>query len=192
MPNRLVVCGIALLLTVSTAGCGSKEAAPKPDPKPSATAKPTAPPGLDKTAPARPAKQADAPESALEYGRYFARLVQYAIEVRSSRVLYAEAFNQSGCTNCSTVARLISELKRTGYWQRSEPVELGTFRAVAMQGGYRVSGSFIYPEVEDVTVENEVVKTVPAEPYRYYVDMKFDDKTSTWRVLDFIYGKKKG
>ena len=191
MLNRLGICGLALLAAVTLAGCGS-EAEPKADPKPSATAKPTEPPGLDKAGPKRPEKQSDSPESALEFGKYFAKLVQYAIEVRNSRVLYAEAFNQPGCTNCTTVAKLISELKRTGYWQRSDPIELGAFRAVALKGGYRVNGSFVYPEVEDVRVDNEVVETVPAEPYRYWVDLRFDETKKTWQVLDYIYGKKKG
>jgi hypothetical protein len=60
-----------------------------------------------------------------------------------------------------------------------------------MDGGYRVKGSFVYPEVDDVRANGKVAETVPASPYRYSVDLAWDDKIQTWQVLDFIYGKRK-
>jgi hypothetical protein len=127
----------------------------------------------------------------MEFGRYFAQLVQYGIETRNSRVVDAEANDAAGCTNCRTVAKLVSELKRTGYWQRSDdPIELGPSRVVAMKGGFRVLGTFTYPKVENVRLDGEVVTTVPAEPYRYWVDLSWDDKDSSWKVRDFIYAKQ--
>lgn len=189
MSRRLALCALALSVALTLAGCGGEES-PKSDPAPSAEASPTAPPGLDATEPTRPAKQADTSESAVEYAGWFARLVQYGVETRSSRVINAEAFDQAGCTNCVTIATLISELKRTGYWQLSDPLELGKLRAVAMDGGIRVSGSFRYPEVRNVKADGTVGRTGPAAPYRYYVDLKWDEQQKTWQVLDFIYQRK--
>ncbi len=189
MPNRLALCGIALVAAVTFAGCGGEES-PKSDPAPSAEPSPTVPPGLDATEPTRPATQADTSESAVEYAGWFAQLVQYAVETRDSRVISSEAFDQAGCTNCATIAALISDLKSTGYWQLSEPIELRKLRAVRMDGGIRVSGSFLYPEVENVKADGTVGRTGPAAPYRYYADLKWDDGQKTWQVLDFVYQRK--
>ncbi len=139
MPNRLALCGLAVVVAVTLAGCGGEDS-PKSDPTPSAKPSPTGPPGLDATEPPRPTKQAETPESALEYGRYFAQLVQYGVETRNSRVIDAEAFDQAGCTNCRTIAALISDLKRTGYWQLSDPIKLGKLRAIPMRGRHPGQG----------------------------------------------------
>jgi hypothetical protein len=189
MPNRLALCGLAVVVAVSLAGCGGEDS-PKSDPTPSAKPSPTGPPGLDATEPPRPTKQSESPESALEYGRYFAQLVQYGVETRNSRVIDAEAFDQAGCTNCRTIAALISDLKRTGYWQLSDPIKLGRLRAVPMEGGIRVKGSFVYPEVKNVKANGDVGRTGPAATYRYYVDLQWDEAKNTWQVLDFVYQRK--
>ena len=186
MPNRLALCGIALVAAVTFAGCGGQES-PKSDPAPSAEPSPTVPPGLDATEPTRPAQQAETSDSAVEYGTFFAQLVQYGIETRNSRVINAEAFDQAGCSNCATVATLIEELKRTGFWQLSDPIELGGFTVGPYQGGFRVRGSFVYPEAQNVKVDGEVGRTTPAQEYRYVVGLKWAGGRRTWQVTDFIY-----
>ena len=98
MPNRLALCGLAVVVAVTLAGCGGEDS-PKSGGEPSAKPSPTGPPGLDATEPPRPTQQVETPESALEYGHYFAQLVQYGVETRNSRVIDAEAFDQAGCTN---------------------------------------------------------------------------------------------
>jgi len=188
--GRVLAVTLALILTTAAlAGCGSEDK-PKADPKASAEPTPKVPASVDATEPPRPTKQAETPQSALEYGRYFARLVQYGVETRNSRVINAEAFDQAGCTNCATIAKLISELKRTGYWQVSDPIKLGKLRAVPMQGGIRVQGGFVYPKVQNVKLNGKVGRSGPAAPYRYYVDLQWDDKQQTWQVLDFVYQRK--
>ena len=189
MPNRLFLCGLALVTGMTVAGCGG-EASPKSDPAPSAEPSPTVPSGLDATEPARPAKQAETSASAQEYAGYFAQLVQYGVETRNSRVINAEAFDQRGCTNCATIAALISDLKRTGYWQLSDPISLGPLRAVPMQGGIRVKGSFVYPEVKNVRASGKVGRTGAEATYSYYVDLRWDGEQKTWQVLDFVYQRK--
>jgi hypothetical protein len=200
MPHRLACCAVVLVVSLMVAGCGSgqsskSETAPVATPSPSASApssaRPTSPPGLDATAPPRPTQQADTIASALDYGRYFAQVVQYAIEIRDSSVITGETDDLSGCTNCVAVASLVSQLKRTRYWQLSDPIVLGRFRAVPMQGGVRVRGTFVYPEVKSVRITGKVARTDPPDHYRYYVDLKWAEARKTWRVLDFIYGKKR-
>lgn len=186
MPTRLALCALALTAAVTLAGCGGDES-PKSDPAPSAEPSPTAPPGLDATEPTRPATQSETSDSALEYGRFFAQLVQYGIETRNSRVVNAEAFDQAGCSSCVTVATLIDDLKRTGFWQLSDPVELGKMTVDPYQGGFRVKGSFVYPEAKNVKVSGEVGRTTPAQDYSYAVGLRWDGKKETWQVTDFVY-----
>lgn len=186
MRKRLALCALALLVAVTLTGCGGEEP-PKSDPAPSAEPSPTVPPGLDATQPTRPADQAETSDSAREYGTYFAQLVQYGIETRNSRVINAEVFDQASCSSCVTVATLIDELKRTGFWQLSDPIELGRFTVGPFQGGFRVRGSFIYPEAQNVKVSGEVGRTTPAQDYRYIAGLTWEDKKETWQVTDFIY-----
>lgn len=179
---------MVLVAAVTLAGCG--EESPKSAPKPTATPSPTAPAGVDAVEPTKPQKLAKTPESAMEYGRYFALLVQYAIETRDSRVVSAEAFDQTGCSNCVALAKQVDGLKSDGIWQLSDPLELGKFRAVPLKGGVRVTGSFVYPAVSNVEASGKVRRTGTPAPYSYWVDLWWVEKQSTWRVLDFIYKRK--
>jgi hypothetical protein len=177
----------ALLLT----GCGSGDE-PKAGPRPTSSPSPTAPPGLDAAPPDRPADQAATAKSSLAYAHWFARLVQYAIEVRDSRPVNAEAFDQASCTTCRKLATFISELRQRGYWQRSDQPEIGKLTSTSGPKGTRVRGGFVYPRLEDVKVDGTVAKTLPATPYRLSVDLTWDDSASRWRVLDYTFERKSG
>ena len=125
--------------------------------------------------------------SAVEYGRWFAQLVQYALEARDSQVVQREAAVPSACTGCRSLATFVRRLKSTGYWQASEDLDLGPFRAAATNDGFRVSGSFTYPRIRDLTADGTVKRTIPAQPFGYHVDLSWDQGGSTWRVRDYYF-----
>jgi hypothetical protein len=187
MPLALAGCLVALL---ALSGCGEEDTSVA-SPSPSAASSPTAPPGLDATEPRRPADQARTPAGAVAYARWFAQLVQYAIETRDAHPVNSEAFDQAGCTTCRQLATFTGELRRSGYWQLSDDLELGRFTATRMKGGIRVSGDFVYPEVRDVRLDGTVQKTLPRSPYDYYVDLSWDDSGHAWQVLDYSFERQR-
>ena len=127
----------------------------------------------------------------MAYGAWFAQLVQFALEARDSRVVNQEAFDQAACTGCRSLATFVGQLEESGYWQVSDGLEMGTLKAKARQGDYRVSGSFTYPRIRDLTVDGKVARTIPAQPYGYYVDLTWDKGTKTWRVRDYYFQSQK-
>ncbi len=187
MPMRLALSGVVAVALVLT-GCGS-DGDPKAD-GPTSSPSPTAPPGLDANPPEKPAGQADTPASAVEYAGWFAHLVQYAIETRDARPVNDEAFDQASCTTCRELATFIADLESGGYWQLSDDLDLGKLRSRPTGDGIRVSGAFVYPELQDVKVDGTVEKTIPAAPYRYSVDLTWDDSDASWRVVDYTFERK--
>ena len=85
------------------------------------------PPGLDTTPPRKP-EAAETKESAVEYGRYFALLVQHAVRIRNVRPLMAEARDQAKCTSCRGVSEFIEkELRAKKLWDLTPDLRLGKF-----------------------------------------------------------------
>ncbi len=189
MSMRLAVSGMAAAVLV-LAGCGGQE--PKVDPGPTSSPSPSVPPGLDATLPEEPDGQAETPASAIEYAGWFAQLVHYAIEARDARPVAGEAFDQAGCTTCRKLATFVADLKSGGYWQLSDDLELGRLTSSRKAKGTRVAGSFVYPKLRDVEVDGSVAKTIPATTYRYSVDLTWDDSSSSWRVLDYVFEPEQG
>src|SRR4051794_18714027 len=152
LPTMLVA---ALLLT----GCGSKDESGSAD-QPTAGTSPSTPPGVDTTPPTRPTDLANTSQSAVQYGTWFAQLIQFALEARDSRVINQEAFDQGACTGCRAVATFIGQLEDSGYWQVSDGLQVGPLEAKTRQGDYRVSGSFTYPQIRDLSTDGKVARTI--------------------------------
>lgn len=184
VPMMLVV---ALVLT----GCGSSKDESESADKPTAAASQSAPPGVDTTPPARPTGLADTSQSAVQYASWFAQLIQFALEARDSRVVNQEAFDQAACSGCRSLSTFVGQLEDSGYWQVSDALEMGALKAKPRQGDFRVSGSFTYPRVRDLTADGKVARTIPAKPYGYYVDLTWDGAGKTWRVRDYQFQSEK-
>ena len=184
--RRRLGLSVLLVAVLVVTGCGS-DGEPKADPKPTASPSPTAPPGVDTEPPERPATMTNSSASAQEYARWFAQVVQYALESRDSRVVNAEAFDQGACSGCRSLATFIAELEQSGFWQVSDGLDIGPLKASERQDGVRVQGSFTYPRIEDLTVDGAVSKTIPAKPYGYYVDLSWDEEDESWQVRDFYF-----
>ena len=73
--------------------------------------------------------------SAVDYGPWFAQLVQFALEARDSRVVKREAAVPGACTGCRSLGTFVGRLRSTGYWQVSDDLDLGAFRAAATNEG---------------------------------------------------------
>ena len=184
------VLAVALALTLTTgalAGCGSEDK-PKADPSP--TSKPSAPPGLDTTPPSKP-EAAETKESAIEYGRYFALLVQHAVRIRNVRPLMAEARDQAKCTSCRGVSEFIEkELRAKKLWDLTPDLRLGKFNARPTKDGFKVVGAFEYPTGKLVTVDGTKKDTATGGPYVFAADVVWDPDGSRWRVLDYTFQDK--
>jgi len=184
------VLAVALALTLTTAamaGCGSEDK-PKADPSPSS--KPSVPPGLDTTPPRKP-EAAETKESAVEYGRYFALLVQHAVRIRSVRPLMAEARDQAKCTSCRGVSEFIEkELRAKKLWDLTPDLRLGRFSARRTTDGFKVLGAFTYPTGRLVTVDGTNKDTATGGPYVFAADVVWDPDRSRWRVLDYTFQDK--
>ena len=181
---------VALALTLTTgalAGCGSDDK-PKADPSP--TSKPSVPPGLDTTPPSKP-EAAETKESAVEYGRYFALLVQHAVRIRNVRPLMAEARDQAKCTSCRGVSEFIEkELRAKKLWDLTPDLRLGKFTARPTKDGFKVTGAFVYPTGRLVTVDGTKKDTATGGPYVFAADVVWDPDGSRWRVLDYTFQDK--
>ena len=188
--TRLAVSGLALLTALALQGCGSEESNAKADP--TAKPSPTAPPGFVATAPTKPAEQADSAESAVEFGNYFVRLVQYAVRTRSIRPVVGEVFDQARCSTCRQLGTYIDELVSGGYWEIGEDLRVGVLVAKPKKGDVRVRGPFTYPASTYVTVEGKRKSSVPAEKYRFSADLSWDEAGERWQVLDYDFLRQGG
>jgi hypothetical protein len=174
------------------AGCGSgdepKGDKPKADPSP--TSKPSVPHGLD-TAPPRKPEAAETEESAVEYGRYFAMLVQHAVRVRSVRVLTAEALDPAKCSSCRGVNEYIEkQLLADRVWAIEPDIRLGKFTARRTASGFKVLGAFAYPPGKFVTINGKKKDVATGGPYVFAADVVWDADGSQWRVLDYTFDHK--
>jgi hypothetical protein len=185
MLNRLGVCGLVLLVAMGVGGCGS-DAKPKADPKPSAS--PTAPPGLVAPEPKKP-KMANTEGSAVEYGYYLARLVEYSLRIRSARPVQAEAFDLGACSVCRKLDTAVQDMKKKGQWQITPDLRLGKFKATGRQDGYTVGGKFVFPSGHFVKLDGTQVDTADGGKYLLEADLRWDATRSRWRVLDFTFDR---
>jgi hypothetical protein len=181
------VLAVALALTLTTAalaGCGSEDE-PKADPSP--TSKPSVPPGLDTTPPSKP-QAAETKESAVEYGRYFAMLVQHAVRIRNVRPLMAEARDQAKCTSCRGVSEYIEkELRDDKVWAIEPDLRLGRFTARRTADGFKVLGKFDYPPGKFVTINGKKKDVASGGPYVFVADIVWDPDAARWQVLDYTF-----
>ena len=189
---------VAVLLPVAGCGGDPKEAQSPPNPSvaassagpeasPGASPKPTAPPGVDSAPPQKPLAQSKTSPSAVDYGRWFAQLVQYTLESRDASVVTREAADRAACSGCRSLATFTARLKRTGYWQVSDDLDIHALKAVDRNGAVRVQGTFTYPEIKDTKLDGSVDRTIRAKPYDYYVDLAWDAGATSWRVRDFYF-----
>ncbi len=187
-PQRCLCLILAAILALTgLAGCGSDD---KPKAAPPASPSPSQPPGLDTTEPERP-PEANTKQSAVEYGQYFAQLVQYSVRIRSARPVQAEAFDQAKCTVCRKLDEFIQQLKKDEVWVLGPDLELGPFRTVSRPDGFTVSGPFAYPDGEFVTIEGKKDGDAIGGPYRFSADLLWDEDGSRWRVIDYTFAPKK-
>ena len=184
-PRRLAVCGLALLTAVTVTGCGAEA---KPKAAPSASAKPTAPPGLKAPKPERP-EEANTPESAVEYGYFLARLVEYSLRTRSARSVQAEAFDLAACSVCRKLDAAVQQMKKDGEWQITPDLRLGTFRATAGRDGYTVAGRFLFPDGYYVELDGSRVDTADYGKYVFGADLRWDADRTRWQVRDFTFDR---
>ena len=186
--GRLCTVLLALILATSVVtGCGSEDE-PKADPSP--TSKPSVPPGLDTTPPHKP-EAAQTKESAVEYGRYFALLVQHAVRIRDVRPLMAEARDQAKCTSCRGVSEYIEkELRGDKVWAIEPDIRLGKFTARRTADGFKVLGAFNYPPGKFVTIDGKRKDVSSGGPYVFAADVVWDPDGSRWRVLDYTFQDK--
>jgi hypothetical protein len=186
------VLAVALALTLTTAalaGCGSEDK-PKADPSP--TSKPSVPPGLDTTPPRKP-EAAETEESAVEYGRYFALLVQHAIRIRSVRPVMAEAHDQAKCTTCRKLSEFIEqEMRDDKQWEITPDLRLGKFSARRTGGGFKVNGDFEYPSGRLVAIDGSKQDVASGGAYVFAADLVWDADGSRWQVLDYTFDRPKG
>jgi len=189
--GRLLAVLIAMTMTTSAlAGCGSED---KPKATPSPTSKPSVPPGLDTTPPPKPAKQAETKESAVEYGRYFALLVQHAVRVRSARPLMAEALDQAKCTSCRQISEYVEDRRDEKLWQIGPDLRLGKFSARRTSYGFEVNGTFEYPPGKYVKIDGKKDGTLDGGSYAFQAFLVWDAERSRWRVGDYTFKiKSKG
>jgi hypothetical protein len=191
VPGRVLALTLTLIFTTATsAGCGSQEK-PKAEPSPtSRPSQPSGPPGLDTTPPRKPGA-AETQESAAEYGRYFAMLVQHAVRIRNVRPLLAEAHDQAKCTSCRKVGEFIEkELRAKKLYDLTPDLRLGTFSARRTEGGFKVMGTFEYPTGRLVTVDGTKKDTATGGPYVFAADVVWDPEGTRWRVLDYAFQEK--
>ena len=187
MPNRLALCGLALVVAVPLAGCGSDDK-PKADPSP--TSKPSVPPGLDTTPPRKP-EAAETKESAVEFGRYFALLVQHAVRIRNVRPMMAETLDQAKCSSCRGVSEFIQkELRAKKVWDTSPDLRLGKFSARRTGTGFQVNGAFQYPTGQLVKIDGSKVDVATGGPYVFDADLVWEAERSRWRVVDYTFQDK--
>ena len=175
--------GTALLLAVTLQGCGS-DASPSSEPKPSAS--PTAPPGLVAPEPEKP-KAADTERSAVDYGQYFVKLVEYSLRIRSARPVQAEAFDLATCSVCRKLDTAVQEMKRKGRFQITPDIRLGRFSAVSTSDGYAVAGRFQFPSGRFVKLDGTRVDSADGGPFRFAADLRWDATRSRWRMVDYDF-----
>jgi hypothetical protein len=188
MRSRPVVLGMALLAALFLTGCGSDE--PKARPAPSSAPSPTAPQGLDTTAPKPPGSVSNSGQSAVDYATYFASLVQYAVRTRNARPVKAEAFDQASCTVCQQLDQYIQKLKKDGLWEVGPDIDLGRFQAVRKAPGFTVSGPFTYPDGEFLKVDGTKDGDSLGGPYLFSADLVWDEDGARWRVVDYTFQHK--
>jgi hypothetical protein len=186
--GRFLTVLVALTVTTSAlAGCGSED---KPKSTPSPTSKPSMPPGLDTTPPPKP-EAAETKESAVEYGRYLALLVQHAVRVRSVRPVMAEARDQAKCSSCRGVSEFIEkELRADKVWEVEPDLRLGKFSARRTSYGFEVNGTFEYPPGKYVRIDGSEKDTAPGGSYVFQAFLVWDADGSRWRVDDYTFANK--
>jgi hypothetical protein len=189
MRTRLGASACAVLLALGLAACGSDRpvTAPKPAPSPS----PTVPPGLEATPPVEPAPQADTKESAVAYGGYFARLVQYAVRTRNASPVFGESYDQARCSTCRQLADYVAGLKKDREWEVGDDLELGRLAFRRDTSGGRVTGKFTYPSTRYVSIDGSQAETgSKALPYVLDVDLRWDESGGGWRVVDYTFDER--
>ena len=182
---RRVLTPVVLVALLAVAACGGSQE--EADPRPAPSASPSAPPGVDTTPPSRPTGQSHTTGSAVAYARWFAQLVQFALEARDSEAVSQEAFDQAACSGCRSLATFIADLRKSGFWQVSDDLAVGRLTASGRQGVVRVTGSLTYPQVRDLTADGKVSRTIPPKPYGYKVDLSWDETKGSWRVRDYSF-----
>jgi hypothetical protein len=187
--GRVLAAALALTLaTAALAGCGSEDK-PKADPSP--TSKPSVPPGLDTTPPSKPADQTETKQSAVEYGRYFALLVQHAIRTRDIRPVMAETRDQAKCSTCRDLSEHIEQnLRAEKLWEDTPDLRLGKFSARQSDAGFEVTGPFEYPPGKVVTIDGTKRDVAPGGPFKFALYMVWDAEGSRWRVIDYTFLSK--
>ena len=190
VPGRFLTVLLALALTTSAvAGCGSDD---QPKSAPSPTSKPSVPPGLDTTPPRKP-EPAETKDSAAEYGRYFALLVQHAIRIRTVRPVMAETLDQAKCTTCRQLSEFIEQdMREEKEWEITPDLRLGKFSAQRKGGGFVVTGDFEYPSGRLVAIDGSRKDVASGGSYVFAADLVWDADGSRWRVVDYTFDRPKG
>jgi len=189
--GRVLAAALALTLTTAVlAGCGTEDK-PKADPSP--TSKPSVPPGLDTKPPSKPTA-AETKESAVEYGRYFALLVQHAIRTRDIRPVMAQTRDPTKCSTCRDLSEHIEQnLLAEKLWEDTPDLRLGQFSARQADAGFVVTGPFEYPPGRVVTMDGTQRDVAPGGPFTFALYMVWDAEGSRWRVIDYTFmSKSKG
>jgi len=175
------------VLAMPLAGCGSDDE-PKGDPAP--TSKPSVPPGLD-TEPPRKPEAGETKESAVEFGRYFALVVQHSVRIRSVRPMMAETLDQAKCTSCRGVSEFIEKrLRAKKVWDTTPDLRLGKFTARRTTAGFTVNGAFVYPTGRLVAIDGTKKDIAEGGPYVFAADLVWDAEGSRWRVIDYTFKDK--
>ena len=183
MLTRLGCAVTTLLLALGLAACGSDEPSPTSAPP---SASPTAPPGLDNKAPTPPDEVADTEQSAEEFSRYFAQVVQHAIRVRDSTPVAELARDQATCDSCRGLSTYIEGLKKDKLWELADDLVISRLRVRSTgDSTYGVSGPAVYPRISfvDVTAEQQAKQDVSR--YRFEVDLVWDADRERWQVEDY-------
>ena len=174
-----------LVLGLGLTGCGSDEPASKaPAPKPTAST----PPGLDTTEPKPPATVSMTEQSAEEFARYVADVVQHAVRIRDITPVNALARDQATCSSCRQLSDYIEGLKKDKLWTNGDDIEVGRLRvSTAGDAAYAVKGPMTYPRISFVDLEGREDSSQKQSPYRLDVDLVWDANDERWQVDDYTF-----